>query len=76
MVMSLQTQQLPRKDMTHEDADRHELYRTECSYYILGEPFLPLSRASYSEAQVCKLITRNISSTFYSHYIMYHEPGT
>lgn len=67
MVMSLHTQKLPRKDMAHEDADRHELDRTECSYYILGEQFLPLSRASYSEAEVCKLKTRNISSTFYSH---------
>lgn len=34
--------------------------------YILGEQFLPLSRASYSEAEVCKLNTRTISSTFYS----------
>lgn len=34
MVMSLHTQKLLRKDVTHEDADRHELCRTECSYYI------------------------------------------
>lgn len=43
MIMSLHTQKLPRKDTIHEDADIHELYRTKCSYYILGEQLLSLS---------------------------------